>query len=546
MTDSTDDKMKENDEIEKLMQDKGINRETAWSLIQDRKEQEKIAEYRIQHDIKEMDKESNKITPECSIIELPTVLNIEDFYVEDDRGTPRFKAPLLAESICFNDGNNRGILVTNDNKKIYWYDGKYWQDNGEEVIKNIVQKILGERACQKHKNEVIGWIKDCLDLQVNREQLDSDKYKIGLQNGVYDIQTQQLLLFDKKYFITSVFPVNYNQLAKCEKFKKFLSEILEESDVKVIQEMFGYCFLKDYPLAVIFFLVGIGRNGKSTLLKVLIRLLGKENVSHVAIQSLCDDNFSEVDLYHKNANIVSDLSTKELNHTGKLKQLCGNDWIRARDLYEKSMKFKSFAKLISAMNEIPVCHDNSLAWLQRCICIEFPNQFLDGAEGTDPDLFDKLTAEEEIEGIFLWAMEGYQRQQEKKAFSAHKNLEDMVRYIAQTKNAILQFVKDHIQEKMGNEILKDDVYKNFIDYAVEKKFDTVASNHFSTKFKQYVLEKGISLSEGQSKILQGRVWKHIELIEKLKDKETQMKEASGIDIFQEANPDEVQEMIDSE
>lgn len=487
------------------------------------------------------------------IPDLPKILNKEDCYKEDDKGTPRFKAPLLAQAICFNDNHNRGIRVTNDNKKIFWYNGRYWQDNGEEIIRYVVQQILGENACLKHLNEVIGWIKDNYRLQITREQLDSDKYKIGLQNGVYDMQTHTLLPFSEEHYITALFPIKYNQLAKCPNFMKFLPEILEEKDITVIQEMFGYCFLKDYPLAIMFFLVGVGRNGKSTLLNVLIKMLGKENVSNVPIQSLCDDNFSGIDLYHKYANIVSDLSTKELDHTGKLKQLCGNDWIRARDLYEKSMKFKSFSKLINAMNEIPICHDNTLAWMQRCACIEFPNQFLDGAEGTDPNIIDKLTTDEEIEGIFLWSMIGYKRVQDNKKFSEHKNLTDMQKFMAKTKNAILQFVRERIRFKENEEILKDEMFRKFLSYC-KTKDDFIGfnpgSNNFSTKFKDYLMEQEIMFGEGHSKRLKGRVWRNIEVIpdgeEKPKDKEEQMKEASGLDRYEDMRPDEVAEMIDHE
>jgi P4 family phage/plasmid primase-like protien len=491
-------------------------------------------------------------TRNVPIPDLPKILKKEDFYVEDEKGTPRFKAPLMAKAICFNEnGENRGIRVTDDNKKIMWFNSKYWRDNGEELIRDMVQKILGDSSCLKHKNEVISCIKDCMELQIEREQLDADKYKIGLQNGVFDLQTQQLLPFDKQYFITSLFPINYNVLAKCEKFKQFLPEILEAKDILVIQEMFGYCFLKDYPLAVIFFLVGIGRNGKSTLLNVLIRMLGKCNVSNVPMQSLCDDNFSKIDLYRKHANIISDLSAKELEHTGPLKQLSGEDQIRGRNLYEKAMNFFNFAKLISAMNEIPVCHDNTLAWMQRCACIEFPNQFLDGAEGTDPHIIDKMTTQEEIDGIFLWCMDGLKRLFEKKSFSPHNNLNDMEKFIAQTKNSILQFVREHIRNKPGNEILKDDVYKSFLQYCLKKKFTTVASNHFSTKFKQYLMEQNITFGEGISKILNGRIWKDIEIIdipteEKPKTKNEKLVIASGIDQFENMSYTEIQKEVDNE
>jgi len=500
-------------------------------------------------------KNKKKDNNEYTLIELPEILNKDDYFKEDNKKVPRFKASLMATAICFNpDGTNRGLRIAQDNKKIYWYNGKYWQDNGEEIIRDIIQQILGDSTCLRYKNEVISWIKDCMELHIDREQLDSGKYKIGLQNGIYDLETQTLMPFSQKHFITALFPINHDVLAKCDKFKKFLSEILEESDIQVIQEMFGYCFLKDYPLAVMFFLVGIGRNGKSTLLNVLIKLLGKENVSNIPIQALADESFSKIRLYHKYANIVSDLSTKELEHTGTLKQITGNDVIQARDLYEKPINFLSYAKVINAMNEIPVCHDETLAWLQRCSCVEFTNQFLDGAEGTDQYLKDKLTTQEELDGVFIWAMDGFKRLQEQKCFSQHKNLTDMLKFIAETKNSILQFVTKHTRYKQGTEILKDDVYKKFIAFCIDKKFKTVSSSHFSGKFKQYMTEQSINYGESTSKILKGRIWKDIEVYDdtvkppndgEMTEEERNLEIAAGLDYFKGKTRKEVQNELDN-
>jgi|WetSurMetagenome_2_1015567.scaffolds.fasta_scaffold02409_9 P4 family phage/plasmid primase-like protien len=518
----------------------------------------KIAKEKYGIELPKKENQVGNITTKVLIPDLPRILKKEDYYEED-----KFKAPRLARDICFNDGHNRGLHVMTDNQKIIWDNGRYWQDNGEELLRDVTQQILGDGACLRHKNETLGWIKDNVALHLDRKQLDFNKYKIGLQNGVYDLQSHTLMPFAREHLITSLLPFKYNPEAKCPGFLKFMSETLEESDITVIQEMFGYCFRRDYRLSTLFFLVGVGRNGKSTLLNVLTALLGEENISNVSIQSLCDENFSKIRLYHKYANIIADLTTRELEHTGQLKQLTGNDTIQARDIYEKPIQFLSYAKLISAMNQIPVCHDNSPAWLIRCICIEFPYQFLDGAEGTDKNLIDKLTTPDEIEGIFNWAMEGYKRLETQGSFSKHMNLKDMDKFMAQTKNAILQFVTHCVKSTPLNEVLKDDVYKAYLKYAKDNELTTVGSKHFSPKFKDYLMEKEIEF--GQGHVTAGKTWKGIEIIkqddpkeEKKCDvtkekqpspavtKENKLVIAAGIDKWEEMHPDEVQEMVDNE
>jgi len=123
----------------------------------------------------------------ATIPQLPELFD-RDIFFETVNNKTVFKAPILAKDICFNgDEINRGFIVPNDNKKIHWYNGRYWQDNGEEIIKDLTQRILDTKVHSRHKAEVISWVKDCYDLQIDRELLDGQRTKLGLQNGVYDV-----------------------------------------------------------------------------------------------------------------------------------------------------------------------------------------------------------------------------------------------------------------------------------------------------------------------------------------------------------------------
>jgi putative DNA primase/helicase len=53
--------------------------------------------------------------------------------------------------------------------------------------------------------------------------------------------------------------------------------------------MIGYSLWPGYPIAGALFLYGDGRNGKSTLLEVIKRLLGQENLSSLTTTHLVED-----------------------------------------------------------------------------------------------------------------------------------------------------------------------------------------------------------------------------------------------------------------
>lgn len=90
---------------------------------------------------------------------------------------------------------------------------------------------------------------------------------------------------------------------------------------------------------------------------------------------------------------------------GGLPAATSGDWISGRDLYKQPTKFKPYAKHYLAMNESPTINDSTHGMWRRIYVIEFPRIFSE--EEMDTDLSKKLA--KELPGIFIWALEGYQR-----------------------------------------------------------------------------------------------------------------------------------------
>ena len=243
---------------------------------------------------------------------------------------------------------------------------------------------------------------------------------ITLKNGVFDIEKKELREFSPDFFSKNALPVTYNPEAKPTKILKFIKEITPD-DVDLVQEWFGYHLLKDQRFQKAFIFVGVGANGKSTLVDLGAKWLGEENVSNVSMYELTSDRFATADLYGKLANHAPDLSEDEIKRTGRFKAITGQDKIRAQKKGQNAFSFYSYAKQTFMTNQVPTTPDQSMAFFRRWIIIEFFNTF-EGVKA-DPNLLKKLTTDEELSGLFNWALEGLYRLLENEGFSNQISVE---------------------------------------------------------------------------------------------------------------------------
>ncbi len=464
--------------------------------------------------------------------EIERYLEPELFY-EDKK----FKPSLFAGHLVFTlfnqnemSGINRGFLVMKDTGQIYRFNGKYYEPDGEVFIKGKLQRVLGSDIHTYHKNEAIQWVKDHEDLQTDRAIFEEHPEKIVLDNCMFDIIKNEVDEPSPNAFNLSVFPIEYNPQATCEKFQEFLEQILYEKDIPVVQEMFGYCFYKPYVFQKSFMMVGGGANGKSTLLSILSMLLGDQNISSIPLQNLCKDRFTNIDLYGKYANICSDLSDSGIRNTGTFKMLTGGDYIRAEIKHKPNgILFKNTAKLIFSCNIIPESPDDSEAYHRRWIVIQFPNQFREKDPDTDPYMKDKLI--NELPGIFNWSMVGLNRLLSKGVFSDHRTLQDVTEFMAEKQDPVNQFITQCvIPGNHDNVISKSVMYDHYLDYCSLFGKPSVAMNQFSMKFKQYAPRV---VTEGQTKKL-GKLWRGLTV--KVPSKEKEPNDVSDITKNEDTDP----------
>jgi len=254
---------------------------------------------------------------------------------------------------------------------------------------------------------------------------------------------------------------------------------VDEKTKKVVQEMFGYCYLPKQRFEVAFLLYGPMRTMKSTTLYVLEKLLGTENIQSMSLQQLVNDNFAPAWLFGVPANICADLSSKELRNTAMFMKIIGQDSITAGKKFEHQITFTPGTKLIFSCNVIPGTTNKNMAFYRRWCIMEFNIQTKEGE--VDVLMREKLL--EELPGILNWSLEGLDRILKNNKLSFPISDADVKDLYEKGSDSIQSFIYKEIDcEDDEGEIKKREVYKKYKEYCRENRLNVENQIIFGRRF----------------------------------------------------------------
>jgi len=470
--------------------DKGLSIEETTKLMMDwnRNNNPPLHDRELINCIKSAYKRPAPPQPEKEIKLKQELLNEYKVFYVDEKGNNRISCPRLAKLIMNSDDNH--YLVIFDNQEILWYNRSYYEHGGEKKIEQRINYYLDDRMCSRYKAEVLTYIKT-KDM-IKRDELEPPVHLINLKNGVFNLETKELLPHEHKYLFLNEIPINYDQNAKIDKIQTFLEETLDVNDIPLIQEFFGDCLQRSYSFKRAIMCVGERDTGKSQLLLLLDIFLGKDNTSNVNLWDLCTDRFASIELYHKLANTCSELDPEEITHVDKFLSLTGGDWQSGQKKHQDRFKFINYAKIIFGCNKIPDTKHKNEAFYVRWIVIVFSNiiPFEDQIE----DYYSIIATEKELSGLLNWALEGLYRLKKNHGYSEHRSLDEVRELMQKGTNTIREFVEAYIDGDPNNSILKGDLYLSYVDFCKFMGYPFKTDNVFSRKFKPE-LKHDIVISE---------------------------------------------------
>ena len=248
------------------------------------------------------------------------------------------------------------------------------------------------------------------------DALNADPWLFNCQNGTLDLRTGKLRQHNPADLITFVAPVTFDSAATCPTWQQFLLEVFagDQEMVSFIQRAIGWSLSGVIKERALFFLYGEhGKNGKSTLVETVMKLVGicGENTFGYS-RKVTADTFMKSKNHDDNQRKAATLAgprfvcTSEVAEEHRLnepllKEITGSDTIEARKLYQEAFTFKPSFKPWMYGNCKPTITGSDDAIWDRVKMVPFDVSF---AGREDLELPAKLAAE--LPGILNWAIRG--------------------------------------------------------------------------------------------------------------------------------------------
>lgn len=328
---------------------------------------------------------------------------------EDGNGPPDHLqiAQALADEIGRENVLNTGAFV------YQWKGSGVWEKQHERAVKQWVQHhIVGKVEAVAKAN--VESVTDLFRTEVFKPHHEFDigpAECVNLLNGELSLVDGCWILepHKREHYRTTQLPVAYDPKATAPQFWRFICQVFQgdpdaEDKAQAVLEMIGYSMMAHCRHERFVILVGSGANGKSVLLYVLERLLGKMNVSGVQ-PSQFDNKFQRAHLHGKLANIVSELKQGAVIDDDALKGITSGETTTVEHKHKDPFDLRPFATCWFGTNHLPHTRDFSDALFRRALLIEFNNVFKPEFGNCDPMLKEKLCTE--LPGILNLALDAY-------------------------------------------------------------------------------------------------------------------------------------------
>lgn len=356
------------------------------------------------------------------------------------------KALLIAHKIISDN-----TLIFSGGSFFSYKNGVYKAVATEELKKQVII-FIGDSITRHKINEIIEFIQSFA--YVPADEINSSDL-INLKDGLFDFNNKSLT--DHTPAIKSTTQINacYSPNATCILWLKSLNEIFlgDAESISLLQEFFGLCLTKITKFDKALILVGDGANGKSVVVYILGKLLGKDNYSAIPIEKLNNTHYL-AGLFGKLANISIETPTNIEIYDSVFKAIVTGDEIQADHKFGKPFKFSPFCKLVIALNTLPRVADKTDGYFRRLLILRFPRQFSE----KEQDKALKFKLEEELDGILFWALEGLKRLLVRGDFIRPKTMEEEILEYRIMNNSVLSFVQEECLISPEQEISKSVLY----------------------------------------------------------------------------------------
>ena len=355
--------------------------------------------------------------------------------------------------------NKYNFYVMEDTNRTWIYQDGIYEKYGKERIRELLQRKLNASPTTHDKKEIRESTKDLVGYS-ERPEKSKDLNYIPVNNGLYNLETDELEDFDPDKFFMAKLPVDYDPEAECPKIKEFLHDILKEEDIPRIQEFIGLSIYRDYFIKKAAMLYGSKHNGKTKFLNLLEEFLGEKNIAGVTLHKLIKNQFAPHDLYGNLANLCDEMPARELKNAEMFKKLTGDGIVRAEEKHKGAFYFHNYATLFFHANSLPKVEGKDFtgegggAFWDRWEIIKFPYTFVKNPDNEmekekDPNILKKIVTDEELSGLLNWAIKGLKRLKKNQEFTETQSGEEIKNEWISKTDSLKAFKKEYVEKEEG-------------------------------------------------------------------------------------------------
>ena len=312
------------------------------------------------------------------------------------------------------------------------YDGtRYKKDDSGKIYglaEKMAREIYNEIALEddvKERIEIAKWanasqnkwrIWAAVDLLKHKvpiypKDLDRDIYLFNVLNGTIDLRSGKLKKHDPSDLITRIAPVEYDPDAECPEWEKYIAQGFEgnEENIKYVQKCTGYLLSGATSERCMFDGCGPTSTGKTTYANTISELMGDYAISTptstLMVKYGGDSIPNDIARLDGPRLVTCDEAEEgQRLNVGLLKQMTGQDKIKARFMRGEWFEFYPQFKIWFSTNHRPVIRDTDKAIWSRIREIPFKVEIPEDKKILD---FFKVKLIPELNGILQWALDGY-------------------------------------------------------------------------------------------------------------------------------------------
>lgn len=424
-----------------------------------------------------------------------------------------------------------------------WRENRYIGCMDPEILINYITEILGlvehsafkyvvEKAAKRDDQNAGDFEKSALKLLNSSKRYVSvahakdvlKKYKgmdvgndllgyyespyINMKNGVLDLTAKQLLPHSPTYNQHKITGCSYDPDATCPEFAGMMERLLPDKAVRrEFQKAVGLCLAKEQLPAkkVLMLLIGPKDTGKTTVLNILVDVLGEygASVDNSLLMQTNKDKTRGPEMYDFRETLMittSEASENDKLDTGRVKALTGETTISVRNNYSTSMdKFKMIGLIFIDSNFKPYIPPRDTAAWGRLRLFPFEQVIIQ----KDPTLKSKL--EQEKAGIFNWMLQGLSLVLEEKEIFETDSMQVYKGEYRKEMDITQQFIEDCLEknENTTDRIQTTLLFSTYKNWCRDNNFKPTIRNKFYEEISKTFEKKksgieyfvGVRLSE---------------------------------------------------